>query len=188
MDPIIAALFAGEPPSLVLASGTSHEGTASAGPVVRPGLLDGKAVREAAKRLAGRIPPENLPVFEGLLCLWHDHWTLAHEAAQSREGEPDHDLLHAISHRREGDFANAGYWFRGAGKHACYRILERDLATAAPGEIPGMENGRWSPSAFLAAVRKRAQSGASETSEGSIPLRLIQAAEIRAFAAHLLTT
>lgn len=211
MDPIIASLFSGEPPSLVLASGSASTGTSSARPLVRAGLLDGNAAREAAKRLAGRIPPERLPVFQGLLCLWHDQWTLAHEAAQSREGEPDHDLLHAISHRREGDFANAGYWFRGAGKHACYRILERNLASADPGrfhsgvlgvpddpggagssagihgDIPGMEGGRWSHSAFLALVRKRVLSGEPESSAGSIALRRIQAEEIRAFAAHLVS-
>jgi hypothetical protein len=197
MDSILTTLFSGEPPSLILSAGTVH----------RPGLLDERAARQAAKNPAGRVPPRNLPVFQGLLFLWHDHWTLAHETAQSREGEPDHDLLHAILHRREGDFANAGYWFRGAGKHACYPILERNLASADPGrfrangadgaegpgpasggppDIPGMEGGRWSPSAFLASVRKRVQSGEAETSAGSRVLRLIQAEEIRAFAAHLL--
>ena len=200
MDTILTTLFAGEPPSLVLASGTASRGTASdAAPLIRPGLLDERAARQAAKLTSGLLPPENLPVFQGLVFLWHDHWTPAHEAAQSREGEPDHDLLHAILHRREGDFANAGYWFRGAGKHACYPILERNLASADPGsfragapsgapaDIPGMEGGRWSPSAFLASVRKRVQSGEAETSAGSIALRLIQAEEIRAFATHLLS-
>lgn len=183
MDSIVTALFSGEPPSLVLSSGAAP---GPAGSVLRAGLLDERASRAAAKSIAmsaaGRVPPQSLAVFQGLLFLWHDHWALAHEVAQSREGEPDHDLLHAVLHRREGDFANAGYWFRGAGKHACYPILERNLASADP----GMEGGRWSPSAFLAAVRKRVQSGEPETSPGSVVLRRIQAEEIRAFAAHLL--
>jgi hypothetical protein len=199
MDPIIATLFSGETPSLIFSAGTAS----AAGPVLRAGLLDERAARQSAQDLAGRMTPESQPVFQGLLLLWHDHWSPAHEIAQSREGEPDHDLLHAILHRREGDFANAGYWFRGAGKHACYPILERNLASADPGRfqavtpagvpvgipagIPGMEGGRWSPSAFLASVRKRVQSGQAETSEGSVALRLIQAEEFRAFAAFLLS-
>lgn len=185
MNPIIASLFSGESPSLILSTGTAS----ADGSVLRAGHLDERAARKAAGELAGRMAPENLPVFQGLLLLWHDHWNPAHEIAQSREGEPDHDLLHAILHRREGDFANAGYWFRGAGKHACYPILEGALADASSGiasDIPGIEGGRWSPSAFLASVRKQAQSGAAETGDGSRVLRLIQAEEFRAFAAHLL--
>lgn len=185
----IANLFSGASPSLVLSTGPS-----------RGGLLDEDSARRAAGDLAGRMAPERVPVFQGLALLWHDHWTPAHEIAQSREGEPDHDLLHALLHRREGDFANAGYWFRRAGKHACYPILERGLASAdlwrfraegAPGGIPsyipGMENGRWSPSAFLAEIRTRVQSGAGETGEASAVLRLVQAEEFRAFAVHLLS-
>ena len=155
--------------------------------------------------------PDKLNAFQGLALLWHDHWSLAHEIAQSREGRPDHDLLHAILHRREGDFANAGYWFRRAGKHACYPILERGLASADPERfrapvdpgggpaamparpapavpaLPGMEGGRWSPSVFLAAVQSRVESGEGETGGGSGVLRRIQAEEFRAFALHLLS-
>ena len=182
MDPILAALFSGEPPSLVLPAGS----------LLRAGLLDERAARRAAGDFGGRLAPASRSALQGLLLLWHDHWTPAHEIAQSSEGEPDHDLLHAVLHRREGDFANAGYWFRRAGKHACYSILERNLASphperaGIPADLPGMEGGRWSPSAFLAAVKKRAQSGEAETGEGSIALRRIQAEEIRAFALHLL--
>ena len=197
MDFDLADLFSGAPPSLVLSAGRA-----------RAGALDERSARQAAQDLAGRMAPESLPVLQGLALLWHDHWTPAHEIAQSREGEPDHDLLQAILHRREGDFANAGYWFRRAGKHACYPILERGLASAGAGRlraadvggalpavipavlpaiIPGMENGRWSPSVFLAAVRTRAQSGEAETGEGSVVLRFVQAEEFRAFAVHLLS-
>jgi hypothetical protein len=43
-------------------------------------------------------------------------WEKAHAIAQSHEGDPDHDWLHALCHRIEGDDANAGYWYRRAGR------------------------------------------------------------------------
>lgn len=53
-----------------------------------------------------------------LLALWHDangHWEQAHDIAQSREGEPPYDRLHAYLHRKEGDRFNANYWYRRTG-------------------------------------------------------------------------
>lgn len=46
--------------------------------------------------------------------LWYDakgNWEAAHNIAQSREGMPDYDLLHAYLHRKEGDDWNARYWY-----------------------------------------------------------------------------
>jgi hypothetical protein len=42
-------------------------------------------------------------------------WERAHAIAQDGEGAPDHDLVHALVHRIEGDDANAAYWYRRAG-------------------------------------------------------------------------
>lgn len=42
-------------------------------------------------------------------------WQKAHELAQSHEGTPAYDRLHALLHRVEGDEPNAGYWYRRAG-------------------------------------------------------------------------
>ena len=39
---------------------------------------------------------------------------MAHHLVQELEGDPIADYLHGIIHRREGDFANANYWFRRA--------------------------------------------------------------------------
>lgn len=53
-----------------------------------------------------------------LTALWHDakgDWEAAHNVAQSREGMPAYDHLHAYLHRVEGDTFNAGYWYRRAG-------------------------------------------------------------------------
>jgi len=40
----------------------------------------------------------------------------AHHICQTHEGEPHFDWLHALIHQIEGDDANAGYWYRRAGK------------------------------------------------------------------------
>jgi len=44
-----------------------------------------------------------------------DAWERAHELAQSKEGEPLYDRLHALCHRIEGDLSNARYWYGRAG-------------------------------------------------------------------------
>jgi hypothetical protein len=195
----LAAVFSGDPPSLVLPS-----------PGRRAGLLGPGEIRMAVADLAGRLParpvPDRLRVLEGLALLWHDHWDAAHEIAQSREGEPDHDLLHAMLHRREGDFANAGYWFGGSAKHPCYPLLARRLSSlpmlSAHGlKAAGLQEDRWSARVFLAAVRARTEgarggrapaasalsdSAASAASPSDASLVLVQAEEFRAFAAYLI--
>ena len=40
----------------------------------------------------------------------------AHEICQEHEGLPLFDWIHALVHRIEGDDANAGYWYRRAGR------------------------------------------------------------------------
>ena len=45
-----------------------------------------------------------------------DAWHKAHGIAQTAEGDPAHDWVHALLHRIEGDESNAGYWYRRAGK------------------------------------------------------------------------
>ncbi len=42
-------------------------------------------------------------------------WERAHEICQGGEGHAGHDLVHALSHRIEGDATNAAYWYRRAG-------------------------------------------------------------------------
>ncbi len=61
-------------------------------------------------------PSSNLPIL--LKALWFDakgDWDAAHNIAQSSEGTPAYDQIHAYLHRVEGDTWNAGYWYRRAG-------------------------------------------------------------------------
>ena len=39
-------------------------------------------------------------------------WDKAHQLCQQQEGDPAHDLVHALAHWIEGDMANASYWYR----------------------------------------------------------------------------
>ncbi len=133
----------------------------------RPETLNKKTVRASCRRLGD--------VATGLLLLWHDHWDAAHEVAQSNEGERDHDLLHYLVHRREGDFGNAAYWLREAGAHPCFARIPALLEPLIPQDPPLfrklLPDGRWDPRAFLDAVKK-----------GGNPdlLRTVQAVEMRA--------
>jgi hypothetical protein len=165
------AVFTARPPSLRLAP--------------RPGTRDEVSVRALA--LAHAFPPSapdsarRNQALAGLALLWHDQWEAAHETAQSREGDPDHDLLHALFHRREGDYGNAEYWFGRAGKHPGYPILaERLSVLPVPPALRAtiLPGGIWSAQAFNAEVRRRAR----EESPAAETLAMIQAEEYRALA------
>jgi hypothetical protein len=137
-------------------------------------VLDAPA---SGQRAAARLDAR-LEVARGLLLLWHDHWDAAHKVAQRDEGDPDHDHLHAIAHRREGDFGNAGYWVRGAGEHASYALVAARVAPLLaqhPLRDTLLPGGEWEPLAFLKAVDK-GRNGPDEAL-----LRAIQAEEIIAY-------
>ena len=64
-----------------------------------------------------------------LQALWHlrkGDWNRAHAIVQEREDEPSSAWVHAHLHRVEGDLANAGYWYRRAGKAAARTGLEEE--------------------------------------------------------------
>lgn len=117
-------------------------------------------------------------VSAGLLHLWHDHWDEAHEIAQSCEGERDHDMLHGILHRKEGDFSNAAYWFRRAGRHPCFPLIAEGVTalSARRGHpVPAFAHKAWDPAGFVQAVRTPA------ARPGESFLRAVQAVEIMTF-------
>lgn len=72
---------------------------------------------EFKEQLHHSTPLENLR--PALRALWLDaigDWNGAHRLAQTSEGEQTCDWVHAYLHRKEGDTANAGYWYRRAGR------------------------------------------------------------------------
>jgi len=61
-------------------------------------------------------PPKN--VAPELKALWHDargDWSEAHRIAQDID-DRNGAWVHAYLHRKEGDLANASYWYRHAGR------------------------------------------------------------------------
>ena len=83
-------------------------------------------LREFRESLSLENPPPGLGF--ALTGLWWDakgDWTRAHESAQQDEG-PDGSWVHAYLHRKEGDSANAVYWYRRAGKSPSHASLEEE--------------------------------------------------------------
>jgi len=76
--------------------------------------------------LARDEPPRQLRV--ALLSLWWDakgDWKQAHEVAAQDEG-PAAAWVHAYLHRKEGDLANARYWYKRADRTPATDPLEQE--------------------------------------------------------------
>jgi hypothetical protein len=87
------------------------------------------ALRHSA--LAQATPPPGLPC--PLLALWWDargEWDRAHAAAQAGE-DAESAWVHAYLHRKEGDLANADYWYRRARRTRPTATLEEEGAAIA---------------------------------------------------------
>lgn len=88
-------------------------------------------VEEFRRSLAEAMPPGGLS--GPLLALWWDargDWNRAHEAAQAGE-DSDSAWVHAYLHRKEGDLANAAYWYRRAGRVRDEASLDDEWAAIA---------------------------------------------------------
>jgi len=90
--------------------------------------------------LSGAEPPDVAPA---LRALWWDgrgEWDRAHAGAQAKGGGADADRVHAYLHRKEGDLANARYWYNRVGRAMPAGSLEEEWAElvrgllGAPGE------------------------------------------------------
>jgi hypothetical protein len=81
--------------------------------------------------LAADRPPPGLSA--AAEALWWDakgDWATAHERAQAQD-DSDGAWVHAYLHRKEGDLANAGYWYRRAGKPVAAGALEEEWRAIA---------------------------------------------------------
>lgn len=76
--------------------------------------------------LSNDAPPPGLD--PTLQALWEDgrgNWEGAHALVQD-EGTTEAAWVHAYLHRKEGDLANAGYWYRRCGKPVCESSLDQE--------------------------------------------------------------
>ena len=153
----------------------------------RSGTLSLKEIRAFSEENKARFVGSRGQVALGLLMLWHDHWEEAHHIAQSDEGEPDHDLLHAIVHRREQDFANSSYWFREAGQNNSFKLIgsraDKLLVESSNPSAPQLRaevlpDSHWSSQGFVTAIRADAREKENPTTS---LLRELQAEEIISF-------
>jgi hypothetical protein len=81
--------------------------------------------------LSADAPPDGLS--QALQALWHEargDWQAAHALAQSQD-DSEGAWVHAYLHRVEGDRANAGYWYRRAGRPASIQPLQEEWAAIA---------------------------------------------------------
>lgn len=81
--------------------------------------------------LAQSQPPPTASL--ALQTLWWDakgDWNRAHGCAQQDEGSTG-SMVHAYLHRKEGDLANAGYWYRRAGRPVFAGSLDAEWAALA---------------------------------------------------------
>jgi hypothetical protein len=147
----------------------------------RAGVATAATVKRA---LAGALvgwSAERRDAAISLALLWHDDLDGAHALCQAHEGHADCDYVHALLHRREGDFANAKYWFREVGPHPIYTTVAQ---AAAALEQPGLvADGQWRPAAMVDAC-----AAALGRDPARRPVLMqVQAAEFRALAAHVCT-
>lgn len=80
------------------------------------------------KSLPDDGPPAGLS--RALEALWHvanGAWDVAHKLVQSGSGQ-DRAWVHAHLHRIDGDYLNAVYWYRRAGRPNCGDLLEQEWA------------------------------------------------------------
>lgn len=88
------------------------------------------SIRDGAP--ARDLPPLLRALLHALCLEAGGDWNAAHEIAQSEEGR-DAAWVHAYLHRKEGDAANAGYWYRRAGRpeaHGAFDEEWREIARA----------------------------------------------------------
>lgn len=79
----------------------------------------GKLSQLTTSNILGGASPADADMARAVIAalwLYHDFLDQSHTLSQSIES-PTGSFLHGIMHRREGDYANAKYWFRRVGRH-----------------------------------------------------------------------
>lgn len=145
----------------------------------RTGVASAASLTKALKSALTGLDEERRDAALALALLWHDDLDGAHQLCQAHEGHPECDYVHALLHRREGDFGNAKYWFREVGSHPVYAAVAQAAIAAGQGGL--VEGGAWRPAAMVDACAAALGRDAVKRPV----LMQVQAAEFRALAAHV---
>jgi len=145
----------------------------------RASVASATTVKRLLARFLTGLSPERRDAALSLALLWHDDLDGAHALCQAHEGHPECDFVHALLHRREGDFVNAKYWFREIGSHPVYAAVAQAAATL--GQLGLVADGEWRPAAMVdACAVALSRDPARQTA-----LMQVQAAEFRILATHV---
>lgn len=128
-------------------------------------LLEGAAVEDV---VGGPIvSSDDARASLSALWLWHDFLDESHAISQTID-TPTGSFWHGIMHRREGDFGNAKYWIRRAGRHPVFGPLAAaaaeeaaspETASSLAGEFAGdFARGDWDPFRFVALCERAVRS------------------------------
>jgi len=101
--------------------------------------------------------PNLLAACRSGLLLWNDDLDASHRVSQGLEN-PTGSFWHAIMHRREGDHANSGYWWRNTGHHEAFADVYTEAMSVLINESDEQAKefaaalqsaGTWSPLEFM---------------------------------------
>ncbi len=106
------------------------------------------------------------------LWLYFSRFEEGHKIAQEI-ATVDGSYWHAIAHRMEPDAANAAYWFRRVGKHACYPAVAeaaREIVARLPGA--GFDVGaEWDALAFVDFCEKARRMPGTEAERAAVEIQ-----------------
>ncbi len=88
------------------------------------------------KSITSKAPPALAPPLQSLWWAAKGDWDKAHKIVMGEDGA-DAAWVHAYLHRVEGDLANAGYWYRTAGKPVAKGPLEAEWAAISSALLGG---------------------------------------------------
>ena len=109
----------------------------------------------------GSLETEKFQLIKAVILLWHDYLDECHAICQDIKSSSG-SLIHAMMHRREGDFWNAKYWYDRAGRHPVYEHYEAYLRTeydskSMPGDLRASLGERWNPGRITEEIEKVAR-------------------------------
>ena len=117
---------------------------------------EARPLMDAVERAGAVVSPQDQQAADcvrSALWLWHDYLDECHAICQNID-TAEGSYLHGMMHRREGDFSNAKYWFRQAGKLPSAIAMTAEVQEAIRDEpaeklVVALTLRGWDPMAFV---------------------------------------